>query len=157
MSAVADVEWNREDSNAASAEGWDLIDAGGLLQVQHVDEADVLVDDAAAWYIILAGTLPHHEKVRSILRKTAPIEWEHMLQYADNKCIDVALSRAELDALLAFRSLHGRAWKSALWRCWERSTYPMLANTHAASLQLLRNTRGPEWLKRVSSRELFGS
>lgn len=59
-----------------------------------------------------------------------------------------ALSESEKEAIEAFRASKGRTWKAALGACWERSHYPGMTVGHAAALQRLRNTRGPEWLSK---------
>lgn len=45
-----------------------------------------------------------------------------------------------------FRDKNGRTWKNALRACWSKSNYPNTPDNHAAALQQLRNTHGPEWL-----------
>lgn len=45
-----------------------------------------------------------------------------------------------------FRDKNGRTWKSALRACWSKANYPNTPDNHAAALQQLRNTHGPEWL-----------
>jgi hypothetical protein len=47
--------WTQQDSEAACAEGWDLFDAHGEMQVQRLDEAEILDGDHAAWQIIVNG------------------------------------------------------------------------------------------------------
>lgn len=58
------------------------------------------------------------------------------------------LSESEKEAIEAFRASKGRMWKTALGACWERSHYPGMTVDHAAALQRLRNTHGPEWLSK---------
>jgi hypothetical protein len=56
------------------------------------------------------------------------------------------LTLQQQDALDAFRETKGRNWKVALRANWERASYPGVSVDHAAALQQIRNTLGPEWL-----------
>ncbi len=59
------------------------------------------------------------------------------------------LTPDQLDALRAFRHVEGRNWKRALLKSWETVNYPMLPLADMEPLlQNLRNTHGPNWLKR---------
>lgn len=42
------AEWSRADSEAALAEGWDVWDADGVLEIQRDDDAEVFDSDAGA-------------------------------------------------------------------------------------------------------------
>ncbi|AYK20418.1 hypothetical protein [Aeromonas veronii] len=59
---------------------------------------------------------------------------------------DAGLTKPQQEALDAFREAKGRNWKSALRANWERASYPGVSADHAAALQQVRNTLGPEWL-----------
>jgi len=53
----------------------------------------------------------------------------------------IELTPEQVEALDAFRKLHGRNWKSELNICWMRAGYPGMENeNHGAILQGLRNT-----------------
>lgn len=59
---------------------------------------------------------------------------------------DAGLTKPQQEALDAFREAKGRNWKAALRANWERARYPGVSADHAAALQQVRNTLGPEWL-----------
>lgn len=50
------------------------------------------------------------------------------------------------EALEAFAKVYGRTWKSELRDCFMRADYPCMSSDHAATLQALRNRRGPSFL-----------
>lgn len=58
------------------------------------------------------------------------------------------LNAIQLDALRAYRKVHGRYWKSRLNLDWLNGRYSGIDNGSdvAAVLQGLRNTHGPAWL-----------
>lgn len=56
------------------------------------------------------------------------------------------LSVEHQEAIDFFRNQNGRTWKSALRSCWSKANYPNTPDNHAAALQQLRNSHGPEWL-----------
>lgn len=72
---------------------------------------------------------------------------------AEGKPNDTELTDAQKEALDAFRVSKGRNWKSALRENWERANYPGVSSDHAAALQQLRNTLGPEWLNKYKPSE----
>ena len=55
---------------------------------------------------------------------------------------------AEWIALNAAREAWGGRWRSRLRQAWESGNYRPLAFDLAATLQRMRNERGPEWLAR---------
>lgn len=66
-------EWTAEDSAAASAEGWDLFDAGEQ-PLQRIDETGVFIGDAGAWAHVwrrAAEGSGLHVKALQQLEKTA--------------------------------------------------------------------------------------
>lgn len=56
------------------------------------------------------------------------------------------LSNDQREALTIWRAAHGRNWKTDLRGAWMRANYGWMHQDHAAALQTLRNTHGPEWL-----------
>lgn len=66
---------------------------------------------------------------------------------------DAGLTKPQQEALDAFREAKGRNWKSALRANWERASYPGVSADHAAALQQVRNTLGPEWLTKYRAPE----
>lgn len=50
------------------------------------------------------------------------------------------------EALEAFAREHGHTWKAELRNCFMRASYPGMSDEHAATLQALRNRRGPSFL-----------
>lgn len=63
------------------------------------------------------------------------------------------LTKPQQEALDAFRDAKGRNWKAALRANWERASYPGVSADHAAALQQVRNTLGPEWLTKYRAPE----
>jgi len=66
---------------------------------------------------------------------------------------DAGLTKPQQEALDAFREAKGRNWKSAPRANWERASYPGVSADHAAALQQVRNTLGPEWLTKYRAPE----
>lgn len=60
------------------------------------------------------------------------------------------LSQAESTALETALNTWGRAWKERLRAAWLTGHYDRIPGDEAATLQRLRNTRGPRWLSRFS-------
>lgn len=66
---------------------------------------------------------------------------------------DAGPTPSQQEALDAFRDANGRNWKNALRANWERASYPGVSAAHAAALQQVRNTLGPEWLSKYRAQE----
>lgn len=66
---------------------------------------------------------------------------------------DAGLTHLQQEALDTFRASKGRNWKSALRSNWERASYPGMSVDHAAGLQQIRNSLGPEWLTKYRAPE----
>lgn len=66
---------------------------------------------------------------------------------------DAGLTHLQQEALDTFRASKGRNWKSALRANWERASYPGMSVDHAAGLQQIRNSLGPEWLTKYRAPE----
>lgn len=60
------------------------------------------------------------------------------------------LSVEEDAAVTVFREAKGRGWKTALRLNWERSSYPGFSTDVSATLQSLRNSKGPDWLTKYA-------
>lgn len=62
-----------------------------------------------------------------------------------------------LDAIRRFRERAGRAWKSKLWLCWEKASYPSWVTDRDKNyLQYARNASGygPTWLDKLKTKDL---
>ena len=66
------------------------------------------------------------------------------------------LTRPQLEAVMAFRESHLKDWKRSLSTAWSTGNYKGTDSNQAALLQQVRNEQGPEWLSKVTSRELYG-
>lgn len=66
------------------------------------------------------------------------------------------MTRAQREAVMAVRESNPKAWKRELAAMWETGNYKGLDTNQAALLQQFRNTQGPEWLVKVTSKELYG-
>lgn len=66
------------------------------------------------------------------------------------------LTRPQREAVMAIREANVKAWKRDLATMWETGNYKGLKPEQAALLQQVRNQHGPEWLSKVSSKELYG-
>lgn len=79
-----------EEINANHTEGWDIFEAEGSIQnengdrpfqLQRLDEADILVDDMAAWTLVWNGTEDRHRKVIEFLKQHSPAEYAAIENY----------------------------------------------------------------------------
>lgn len=66
------------------------------------------------------------------------------------------MTRAQREAVMAVRESNPKAWKRELAAMWETGNYKGMDTNQAALLQQVRNTQGPEWLVKVTSKELYG-
>lgn len=66
----------------------------------------------------------------------------------------IELSNEQREALRAFRTANGRSWKSKLMNCWMSGNYRGLSFDQSGPLQSVRNQFGPEWLQKLTGREL---
>ena len=66
------------------------------------------------------------------------------------------MTRAQREAVMAVRESNPKAWKRELAAMWESGNYKGMDTNQAALLQQVRNTQGPEWLVKVTSKELYG-
>lgn len=57
----------------------------------------------------------------------------------------MAITEKQMDAIQQFAHRNGRNWKSALHHAWECGDYQSVF-LDTASLQQLRNEKGPSWL-----------
>ena len=66
------------------------------------------------------------------------------------------LTRPQREAVMAFRESHLKDWKRSLSTAWSTGNYKGTDSNQAALLQQVRNEQGPEWLVKVTSKELYG-
>ena len=65
------------------------------------------------------------------------------------------LTTAQLDAVKAWRESHGREWRVKLNESWITGNYKGFNKDMSAALQAVRNTHGPDWLRKVTAEEIY--
>lgn len=65
------------------------------------------------------------------------------------------LTTAQLDAVKAWRESHGREWRVKLNESWITGNYKGINKDMSAALQAVRNTHGPDWLRKVTAEEIY--
>ena len=85
--------WSHRVHDAwAQAEGWGLfdVDSTGVHEVQRFDDAEVFLDDAAAWRHVLTTRTDACIALRAHVQKTNPAHWEEMTQAVGQYVDDAA-------------------------------------------------------------------
>lgn len=104
-------------------------------------------------------------QVRDYTAKVAPVEKLVDKPVETVKSVEVAkvaeeapgqMTRAQREAVMAVRESNPKGWKRELAAMWETGNYKGMDTNQAALLQQVRNTQGPEWLVKVTSKELYG-
>lgn len=126
----------------ASIMGNGFIDAWPDSQVLKVVAQ---LPSAERWLEYVSVYGEHELEKQSVFSKTRHAA---VLPERDHDNAGEGLTPEQLEALDAFRTRNGRNWKSALRANWERARYPNMTPDHAAALQRVRNTLGPEWLSK---------
>jgi hypothetical protein len=64
-----------------------------------------------------------------------------------------ALTETEREALRRWVATYGRTWKADLLQAWQKANYGAREDD-SATLQSLRNDRGPRWLSRLTRKQI---
>ena len=65
------------------------------------------------------------------------------------------LTSAQLEAVKTWRESFGREWRMKLNEAWITGNYKGVNKDMAASLQAVRNTHGPDWLRKVKTEDIY--
>lgn len=98
-----------------------------------------------------AKAAPVEKLVDKPVETVKPVEVAKVAEEAPGQ-----MTRAQREAVMAVRESNPKAWKRELAAMWETGNYKGMDTNQAALLQQVRNTQGPEWLVKVTSKELYG-
>ncbi|MBC7703158.1 MAG: hypothetical protein H7274_04315 [Rhodoferax sp.] len=77
--------WSSEEQAAAEAEGWAIFNLGESgMRLERDDEAEILVDDLAAYRVVFLLETDLHRAARALLRDHAPEHYADIKAYINN-------------------------------------------------------------------------